>query len=169
MCEDDVTGEPQEVAAVRHTDTCSRARCGYCDSAHIPGKNSFPANGAICRSCSKVGHFKRCCKSRPAPSASVVSGAVTAAAAQISRHPRLVVAVSQAQSSGPSPTSVSAVADTGAMICVAGLTLLHDLGLHPRRLQTCKGLRDVADKQLQRLGSASLAGRPRLRMSTSTL
>ena len=116
VSDDDVTGEP-EAAAARHTDTSDCVRCGSSSSAHIPRKSSCPANGEVCRSCSRVEHFKRCCKSKPASSASVVSGSVTAAAAQISWHPRLVVAVSQAQGGGPSPISVSTVADTCVMVC----------------------------------------------------
>lgn len=125
-----------------------RAPCGYCGERHPPGKARCPARTATCLGCSKVGHFQKCCRSKP----TVVSGAVVAAVKGLSRHPTLQVTVTCRR--GASPASVAAVVDTGAMVCVAGPGLLHALKVPRCQLQPVGGLRDVADKPLKCMGAA---------------
>ena len=124
--DDDIKGEPEIVAAHPWTSAAMP------DVGTVVMFKALAKAPALLRCCSRVQHFKRCCGSKPASSASVVSSTVTAVTAQVSRHPRLVMAVSWAQGGGLLPTLVSTI------WCVAGLALLHDLGLHPRPLQACK-------------------------------
>lgn len=113
-----------------------------------PGKSQCLARTATCLSCSKVGHFQKCCRSKP----TTVSGAVVAAVKGLSRPPTLQVTVTCQR--GTSPTSVAAVVDTSAMVCVAGPGLLHALKVPRCQLQPVSGLRDVADKPLKCMGAA---------------
>ena len=105
---------------------------------------------------SKMGHFRKCCKGKLASrkDVAVVTGAVTAAASQLSLHLRLEVKVAQG-THGISPASVLAVADTGAMVCVAGTALISKLQLRTDKLRKCGDLRDVADMRVQCLDSAT--------------
>ena len=48
---------------------------------------------------------------------------------------------------------MSAVADTGAQVCVAGCAMLSSLSVKHRALQRRTGVRDVADLPLKCLGS----------------
>ena len=144
--------ETQEEVVARAAPTGSksgprRAPCGNCGGRHVPGKAKCPARAATCRGCSKVGHFERCCRS----TSTTVSGAVVAATAGFSHHPTLQVTVARQNST--SSRSVTAVADTGAMVCVAGPALLNTLGVSHSHLRPVGDLRDVADKRLRCMGS----------------
>lgn len=93
--------------------------CGNCREHHTLGRTQCLAYGATCPSSLKMGHFKRCCRGK----LSTVSSAVVDATVGLSRQPKLQVAVEWEK--GCSPTkSVLAVADTGAMVYVAGPFLL---------------------------------------------
>lgn len=112
----------------------------------LPPHSAWPLASTTCCSCSQAGYFKRCQKSKPPSSASVVSGTVMTVVAHVTHHPSLLVFVFQAKSR-PLSMSVSMVADTSAMMCMAGITLLQDL--HQRQLEAHRGLQDVANKQFQ--------------------
>ena len=124
-----------------------RDLCGNCGGKHAPGKAKCPARNAACLACSKVGHFQRCCRSKT----TTVSGAVVCAAAGLTRHPTLQVKVTCP--AGATSACVTAVADTGAMVCVAGPGLLQALQVPRNALQPVSGLRDVADKHLRCMGA----------------
>ena len=46
-------------------------------------------------------------------------------------------------------TQVVAIPDTGAMVCVAGPSLMHALGIKKSILTKCDNLRDVAGRLIQ--------------------
>ena len=56
---------------------------------------------------------------------------------------------------GIGPASVLALADTGAMVCVAGTALMSKLQLRTDELRKCGDLRDVVDMRIQCLGSTT--------------
>lgn len=80
-------------------------------------------------------------------------GVVNVAATQLSRHLHMEVMVSQ-EGCSTGPKCVMTVADMGAMVCTAGNALLQNLKLDHLGLQECRGLQDVADTQVQCMGSA---------------
>ncbi|KAK8386358.1 hypothetical protein O3P69_010788 [Scylla paramamosain] len=147
-----------DVAAARTPAAPSRKNlppCGYCGDSHAPGRSNCPARTVTCSYCNKVGHMKKCCRSRrghpasaskqaaPASPLSEVSSAVTVADAHSTPQPTIDVIVSRED--GKEERKASAVADTGAQVCVAGPSLLHTLGIEPSQLQSRAGLRDVAN------------------------
>ena len=75
------------------------------------------------------------------------------ATARVTRQPQLQVLVSRPESGPQHPTT--AIADTGAQVCVAGPTLLKTLGLPPRQLQERAGLRDLAGINLPTSGATT--------------
>ncbi|KAK8372279.1 hypothetical protein O3P69_017362 [Scylla paramamosain] len=162
------SGEPAsaDVAAARTPAAPSRKNlppCGYCGDSHAPGRSNCPARTVTCSYCNKVGHMKKCCRSRrghpasaskqaaPASPLSEVSSAVTVADAHSTPQPTIDVIVSRGD--GKEERKASAVADTGAQVCVAGPSLLHTLGIEPSQLQSRAGLRDVANLRLRCMGS----------------
>ena len=100
-----------------------------------------------------MGHFKKCCKGKVAShkDVSIVTGAVTAAASHLPLQPRLEVKVAKGTHS-IGPTSALAVADTGAMVCVAGTALMSKLRIRTGELRECRDLIDVADMRVQCIG-----------------
>lgn len=149
----------EHVAATRPSsqrNQLSRTSCSRCGANNGHGKGQCPASGVRCLKCLKMGHFKKCCRAKAASrkDVAVVTGAVTAAASQLSSHPRVEVKVTRG-THGIGPTSVLAVADTGAMVCVAGAALMSKLQLCTDELRKCRDLRDVADMRVQCLGSAT--------------
>ncbi|KAK8390853.1 hypothetical protein O3P69_010520 [Scylla paramamosain] len=127
--------------------------CGYCGEWHQPGKASCPAANATCRACGKLGHFQAVCKGerKPARKGAVASAVVVTA--KVTRQPQLQILVSRPEGGPQHPTT--AIADTGAQVCVAGPTLLRILGLSPRQLQERAGLRDLAGINLPTLGATT--------------
>ena len=77
------------------------------------------------------------------------TGAVIAAASGKSTQPIIKVRV-LAGTAGS--TETLAVADTGAMVCVAGPTLMRELGLNRNMLVKSGNLSDVAGRAIQVLG-----------------
>ena len=73
------------------------------------------------------------------------------AASHLPLQPRLEVKVAKGTHS-IGPTSVLAVADTGAMVCVADTALMSKLRIRTCELRKCRDLRDVADMRVQCIG-----------------
>ncbi|KAK8381291.1 hypothetical protein O3P69_018401 [Scylla paramamosain] len=100
--------------------------CYYCGEKH--GKAPCPVRNQVCKSCGKRGHVKKVCwaaKTQDMAINSVTVGGVTA------------------------------VADTGAQVCVAGPKLMSLLGLRPALLQRRAGIRELARIPLSSLGAAA--------------
>lgn len=136
--------------------------CYYCGSRHDPDKMSCPAYNRRCGACGKRGHLRKVCRSTKTQDTSkvLVSGTEVGAATQVP-EPAVKVGVT-AQASGVLQ-EVTAIADTGAQVCVAGPTLMSSLGLRPAQLMRRAGIRDLAKIPLTSLGAArcciSLDGR----------
>ena len=174
---DDVTEEQPLVAASRQptrhakpgyrnpsTDYQPNAavkQCYSCGERHSADKTSYPAYTRKCGACGKWGHFKRMCRTSRTQEAGKLVSSVTLGAATLSPEPVLQVVM------GPQTSEVTrkvtAVADTGAQVCVAGPSLMASLGLKPAQLKRRAGIRDLAKIPLTSLGAAlcriSLAGR----------
>ena len=146
--------DPPDVAAATAGKTHASRTCGNCGTMHAPDKASCPAREAVCLGCRKRGHFKRCCRGLKRPNntmpANAVSGSVTIAGTQVTRQPTVEVTVALG---GGAKHRTTAVADTGAQVCVAGEALLSSLHIKPAQLRGRAALRDVADLPLQCLGS----------------
>ena len=80
----------------------------------------------------------------------MVTGAVIAAASCQMEQPKITVDVS---AGAVGSTRTVAIADTGAMVCVAGPSLMQALGLKRAMLTKCKPLRDVAGRIIEVHGS----------------
>ncbi|KAK8390692.1 hypothetical protein O3P69_010419 [Scylla paramamosain] len=110
------------------------------------------------------GHFKRRCRSSGKREAGKAVNSVTVGAAGIAPEPLLQVQL--VPQVGGQACTTTAVADTGAQVCVAGPALMSSLGLRPALLQRRAGLRDLAKIPLASLGAApchiSLPGRSTL-------
>ncbi|KAK8373485.1 hypothetical protein O3P69_018661 [Scylla paramamosain] len=110
------------------------------------------------------GHFKRRCRSSGKREAGKAVNNVTVGAAGIAPEPLLQVQL--VPQVGGQACTTTAVADTGAQVCVAGPALMSSLGLRPALLQRRAGLRDLAKIPLASLGAApchiSLPGRSTL-------
>ena len=76
----------------------------------------------------------------------LVNGAVIAATSTHMTQPIITVDISAGKAS---KTQITAVAYTGAMICVEGPSLLQALGLKRTRLTKCDNLRDVVGRIIQ--------------------
>ena len=144
-------------ASKSSTATPTSRTCGNCGGRHAPDRASCPARSLTCHGCQKVGHMKKCCRSMKkgmnGQTASLDSlGAVVIAEARHTPQPTIKVVVTHA--SGSDGAQMSAVADTGAQVCVAGPALLSSINLRPALLQRRAGLRDVADLPLKCMGSA---------------
>ena len=131
---DDVTGvaqgEHDVAAAYRHQHHNRRNappptrntthQCGWCGRTHAAGRHNCPARNEECDFCKQVGHFEKVCrKKKQNKSESVISGAVVAATSSQLAQPTVTVNIHHSVLN--TPIQVVAVADTGAMICVAGL------------------------------------------------
>ena len=127
--------------------------CWNCGDRHQPGKKACPAAAATCRACGKLGHFEKVCKGGKKPSTKDSVASAVVAAAGMMRQPRLKVLVSGPE--GRAEHSTTAIADTGAQVCVAGPSLLKALGLPPEQLQQRSSLRDLANISLPTLGTAT--------------
>ncbi|KAK8381431.1 hypothetical protein O3P69_018484 [Scylla paramamosain] len=127
--------------------------CGYCGERHQPGKASCPAANATCRACGKLGHFQAVCKGERKPARKSTVASAVVATAKVTRQPQLQILVSRPEGGPQHPTT--AIADTGAQVCVAGPTLLRILGLSPRQMQERAGLRDLAGINLPTLGATT--------------
>lgn len=82
--------------------------------------------------------------------AQATSGAVTTAGTCIFLQPTVEVVVSHGRGA---KLSLVVITDTGAQLCVAGLSLLSKLYMRSTLLQQRAGLRDVADLPFKYLGS----------------
>ncbi|KAG0713911.1 hypothetical protein GWK47_015165 [Chionoecetes opilio] len=106
----------------------------------------------------------RWCKSYRKREVGKAVNSVTVGAAGIAPEPLLQVQL--APQVGGQTCTTTAVADTGAQVCVAGPALIASLGLRPALLQRRAGLRDLAKIPLACLGAApchiSLPGRSTL-------
>ncbi|XP_045122674.1 uncharacterized protein LOC123511117 [Portunus trituberculatus] len=146
------TSEDDVIAAAGPREARHRL-CGYCGKRHQPGRASCPAADATCRACGKLGHFQAVCKGGRKPARKDAVASAVVATARITRQPKLQVLVSGPEGGPQHPTT--AIADTGAQVCVAGPTLLKILGLAPRQLRGRAGLRDLAGINLPTLGATT--------------
>ena len=102
--------------------------------------------------CGKRGHIKKVCRSAKKQDVDVNS--VTVGSVAVAPEPLLQVHVAP-QTGGGAETTVTAVADTGAQVCVAGPKLMSLLGLRPALLQRRAGIRDLARIPLSSLAAAA--------------
>ncbi|KAK8403201.1 hypothetical protein O3P69_000382 [Scylla paramamosain] len=164
VSDDDVTSPQPMLAASRHPARDPHKSCRWCGYRHAPGRASCPAQHATCVACGKPGHFKRRCRSSGKREAGKAVNSVTVGAAGIAPEPLLQVQL--VPQVGGQACTTTAVADTGAQVCVAGPALMSSLGLRPALLQRRAGLRDLAKIPLASLGAApchiSLPGRSTL-------
>ncbi|XP_063859146.1 uncharacterized protein LOC135100114 [Scylla paramamosain] len=103
----------------------SQKRCKGCGDSGCGGTDKCPARDATCRNCGRKGHFwGMCCALTPgrgpATSNAVIVGGVEATA---DLSVRIVCPWPQAE------CCTTAVADTGAQVCIAGRPLLESLGI----------------------------------------
>lgn len=115
-------------------------------------KPKCPAGNATCRVCGKLGHFERGCKMKKKEGKDAMVDVVVASA-QVEGQPRLQILVSQATSD--TQHRATAVANTGAQVCVAGPTLMKPPGLTPSNLHSRRGVRDLVNDHLPTLGASS--------------
>lgn len=101
-------------------------------------KAACPAGNATCRVCGKLGHF-------------IVDAIM--ASAQLAGLPQSQILVSQVTSDPQH--RVTAVADTGAQVCVAEPALMNTLDPTPKHLSSRADLRDLANVHLPTLGASS--------------
>ncbi|XP_076063459.1 uncharacterized protein LOC143038319 [Oratosquilla oratoria] len=125
--------------------------CPNCGEKHGHEKTSCPAFSRKCGACGKRGHFRRVCRSSRTQEASKLVSGVIIGSATLSPEPVLQVCV------GPLASKVgikvTAVADTGAQVCVAGPAMMTSLGLKPAQLQRRAGIRDLAKIPITSLGA----------------
>ncbi|KAK8406335.1 hypothetical protein O3P69_007200 [Scylla paramamosain] len=158
---DDVTEEPlvasyrqrgptprRPVCAPQSSGPPSKS-CYYCGEKH--GKAPCPARNQVCKSCGKRGHVKKVCWA--AKTQDMAINSVTVGGVAVAPEPLLQVSVTP--QAGGTETTVTAVADTGAQVCVAGPKLMSLLGLRPALLQRRAGIRDLARIPLSSLGAAA--------------
>ena len=128
----------------------SSRRCRGCGDSSCSDSDRCPARNATCRNCGRKGHFWRLCRSLtpgggPSTSNAVVVGSVEAAAGlpvQLT-CPHLQL-----------ECSITAIADTGAQVCIAGRSLLRSLDISPRHLQASpRTVSHVAGGGVKLLGS----------------
>ncbi|MPC54440.1 hypothetical protein E2C01_048359 [Portunus trituberculatus] len=136
-------------------------RCGNWGLRHKLGRGLCPAEALACHSCGRVGHMQRMCRSKGKNAAAAAatedleaSGIVIATAGAAMCQPRIWVTVSHAHG-GRKSARIQAVPDTGAQVYVAGLELLAALDIKTAFLIHRGSLRDVANINLQPLGSVS--------------
>ncbi|XP_076058554.1 uncharacterized protein LOC143035571 [Oratosquilla oratoria] len=125
--------------------------CWHCGDRHQPGRAACPAANATCLACGKLGHFQKVCKGGKKPAKKDAVASAVVATAGVMSQPRLQVIVSGPD--GDTQHSTTAIAGTGAQVCVAGPKLLKALGLSPRQLKGRTGLRDLANINLPTLGT----------------
>ena len=75
----------------------------------------------------------------------LISGTLCAAETQL-KQPTTIVDV---HTGSTDATQTLAVAETGAIICIAGLKLFKDLRLNKRILTKCGNLKDIADRYIE--------------------
>lgn len=97
--------------------------CNYCGEKHDHGKASCPARNHFCKSCGKKGHRSKVCWSSKKQEKAVNS--VTVGGTTLLPEPLLQV--SMASQLGGVELAVTALADTGAQVCVAGPALMLSL------------------------------------------
>uniref|UniRef100_A0A0P4VNI8 Reverse transcriptase n=1 Tax=Scylla olivacea TaxID=85551 RepID=A0A0P4VNI8_SCYOL len=128
----------------------SRKRCKGCGDSGCGGTDKCPARDATCRNCGRKGHFWRMCRALtpgrgPATSNAVLVGGVEATA---DLSVRIVCPWPQAE------CCTTAVADTGAQVCIAGRPLLESLGIPPGQLHASpRTVSHVAGGGVKLLGS----------------
>ena len=156
---DVVHGDDADVAAAKQSNSTSpnHPTCRNSGGRHTPDRAHCPARFMTCHGCQKVGHMKKCCRSSKkldkGQAASLdVLGAVVVAGAH--HMPQPVIGVTITRECGSTLAHVTAVADTGAQVCVAGPSLMSAINLKPALLQRRAGLLDVADLPLKCMGSA---------------
>ena len=125
--------------------------CNYCGEKHDHGKASCLARNHFCKSCGKKGHRSKVCWSSKKQEKAVNS--VTVGGTTLLPEPLLQV--SMASQLGGVELAVTALADTGAQVCVAGPALMLSLGLRPALLQRRAGIRDLARIPLTSLGAVA--------------
>ncbi|KAK8405460.1 hypothetical protein O3P69_001794 [Scylla paramamosain] len=158
---DDVTEEPLVTSYRQRGPTPRRPVCApqssgppskycyYCGEKH--GKAPFLARNQVCKSYGKRGHVKKVCWA--AKTQDMAINSVTVGGVAVASEPLLQVSVTL--QAGGTETTVTAVADTGAQVCVAGPKLMSLLGLRPALLQRQAGIRDLARILLSSLGAAA--------------
>ncbi|MPC56311.1 hypothetical protein E2C01_050264 [Portunus trituberculatus] len=127
--------------------------CSNCGERHGHEKTSCPAYGRKSGACGKQGLFKRMYRSSRTHEASKLGYSITICSTTLSPEPVLQVCV------GPLAIKVgievTAVADTGAQVCIAGQAMMVLLGLKPAQLQRRAGIRDLAKIPLTSLAAAT--------------
>lgn len=129
------SSQPRENSRRQHPD----ASCYNCGGSwpHNGGRSSCPARGKSCRSCQKVGHFSKVCRSAPVTVRAIRKNAgsdsdgytfATDTSCDISRSPRVIVEVNG--------TPVEFTLDTGATVSTVGSSDLWKLRLRHSLEQT---------------------------------
>ena len=129
----------------------TQRRCRNCGDGSCSGNDQCPARNSTCRNCKRKGHFWRHCRSLK-PSGESARSANAAMVGGVDEVADLTVRVSHRQHK--TECSTTAIADTGAQVCIAGRHLLKDLGLSSRQLQpSTRPINHVAGGGLKVLGS----------------
>ena len=133
--------------------------CGY-DWPHVNGAESCPAKSSTCNKCNRKGHFESVCKTngRSLSTSAIVIGGIesicSSSHGQVSNMPLVNILVGHGNTV---PTSIEAVADTGAQATVAGPALMKRLGITKHDLQIpSHSLQHVGGHRLPVLGSYSI-------------
>ena len=134
-----------------HQPNAAARQCYNCGERHSADKASCPAYTRKCGACGKRGHFKKMCRSARTQETGKLVSSVIIGAATLNPEPILQVMV-QPEASGVT-RKVTAVADTGAQVCVADPSLMASLGLRPAQLQRRTDIRDLAKIPLTSLGA----------------
>ena len=110
----------------------TQRRCRNCGDGSCSSNDQCPARNSTCRNCKRKGHFWRHCRSlKPSGESARSSNAVMVGS--VDEVAGLPVRVSHPQHK--TECSTTAIADTGAQVCIAGRHLPKVLGLSPRQLQ----------------------------------
>ena len=120
-------------------------RCGRCGYANHPPDKACSAKDKSCKKCGKSGHFSSVCRSKapanesgqqqPGKRTDGKIGGIRVHKIEVSRRaPTTQISITTL--TGPKKTAIiTAVPDSGAEATVAGLDVLHTLGLDMNRLE----------------------------------
>ena len=135
--------------------------CGSCGYEKHNG-NKCPAQGQICKHCKKLNHFERVCRSKKSTKESAKHAAIISSieiaisASTVSQLPYLNVAIQL--ESQKAATSIGVVADTGAMVSVAGPKQIEALGITINDLKKpAIELRNASNGNMTILGSHNVS------------
>ena len=118
--------------------TPKSGRCSGCGgSQHGNGDRSLrcPAWNRTCNNCGKKGHFSKVCRSEKSEHANAVIAEIAPHANNKNNEVRILMSPVSKSSKPAKEIEISVFADTGASLCVTGLSILKLLGIKLSQLK----------------------------------